>query len=131
MTRTVFRVTLLDAVRSLAGPKVIALGCSTHFSTSELERGISDMHLWLQENLFELFKDEDSSQLGKNQESFSSRLSRFKELAVKRNECEENTLTHEELVEAGRILVSLHEDYYKSVPDYRELTDNICKKPLE
>ena len=89
------------------------------------------MHLWLNEALLEDFKTEDSELLGDVKESFLYRLKRFSELAVKRNRAEENTLTQEELVEAAQILISLHEDYYKSIPDYRELTDIILKKPVE
>lgn len=131
MTKTVFRVKFLDSFRGLAGGKVIALGCGPNFSVSEIERAISGMHLWLNEALLEDFKTEDSELLGDVKESFLYRLKRFSELAVKRNRAEENTLTQEELVEAAQILISLHEDYYKSIPDYRELTDIILKKPVE
>ena len=49
---------------------MIALGCGPNFSVSEIERAISDMHLWLQEALLEDFKTEDSELLGDLGESF-------------------------------------------------------------
>lgn len=124
MPDTVFRIALLEAVRSLAPPKVIALGCGANFPDTEIERSITGMHLWLSDRLQKDFIDEDSSDLGDFTDSFMRRLYRFSELSEKRNENEVNTLKREELLEASEILIGLHKDYYERIPEYRKLVES-------
>ena len=127
MKSTVFKVKLLDSVRSLQPPQIITSGFRSGNDTHLYAQAIASMDLWLNDTLNEAYKDDNENFHSDLDQSVKLRLAEFHELAIKRNLSKINNLTQEERDRAFEILVSLHNDYYQHDVDYKNIVDIVAR----